>query len=84
MGKFGWRSGYLHAQNLQAGTNTISATTSSISLSEAMKGTPSVVVTPFKDSRVWVSGRNTQEFEISKTGNASSVQFSWMAFDDSE
>jgi hypothetical protein len=71
MGKFGWHSGYLQAQNLQSGSSTVSVDsngdgTALITFGYAFKSTPIVV-------------GNAQEADITGTicfktiGNASAI-----------
>lgn len=85
MARFGWRSGYLKAQNVQAGTASFSSTeeTTSVSFDDSLRTTGSVNVTPVATStNHWVSTQDQSGFTAKRGSTGSSEQFNWIVMDD--
>lgn len=86
MGRFGFRSGGVHAQNLQAGVDSFSSTqeTVSVSFPESMRSASAVVLTNNADTDIWHSTRSNTGFTAKRASTGSSETFSWVAFNDRE
>lgn len=89
MGKYGFRSGYVEAQNMDAGSFTLNGDGSdvTVSLDEAMLGTPVINFTPAEDASgldVYVSSVSKSDFTVSVAGdgtNDDEQEFNYLALD---
>jgi len=93
MGKVGFRSGGIHAQNFQAGTVDVTVDgsgdgTQAVVFDHAMKGTPAVVLTAREADTTGtpaVSSASLLGFTARVDGSSvtgSTLTMSWIAFND--
>jgi hypothetical protein len=95
MGRFGWHSGSLNAQNVQSGTVDITTDgsgdgTEAVTFENSMKSTPAVVITLQEaDASGIVQAVSPSETGFTATVNSSAVTngtltVGWIALDDSQ
>ncbi len=85
MGRYGFKSGYIEAQNMDAGSATLDGTTAvSVSFDEVMQGVPNVVVTPMDSTTgtVYVQNITSSGFEVVSGDDDDDEEVQYLAFDD--
>lgn len=86
MGRFGWRSGSLKAQNVQAGTVSFAdgEDTATVDFAYNMKEAPSVVVTPADDADVSVpvDTVTTDGFTVERADDTGDLTAHYVAVND--
>ena len=88
MGRYGFRSGYVHSQNIQAAVATIedTDTTATVSFADPLRegAEPSIVLTPHGDEDVWVQSYSETGFTAARAADSGALEFSWLVVDDED